>query len=285
MTRSDVEEPIRNRRLLVPVLLGVGALFFLGLAIYLGDRHESDMSRAQGDWELEFASLPGWFPEGFVGQLGQLRDIPQGVPLHGSHWRDQVHAAIEANPWVAEVEWIRRNDDEISFQAKFVRPVVAIEGAEGFHLCDSRGGIIDTQHGDRLSPTWRVPTYRPESGVLQLETLAALGELRVRGQEYDELLSLLEVLWDAGVYGRWSDVLSRISTQREDGRDRLWILEAHDGPDLDWGRAPGSPGVVALSDAKKIEHLRRTLRHLRELRDVPRVRLWDAAGPLVGVER
>ncbi|MEM7166348.1 MAG: hypothetical protein AAF581_12850 [Planctomycetota bacterium] len=281
MPRSDVEDPIRRRRFLMPTVILVLLLSFVGFSIYLQERHEEGVSRARGDWELSFASLPGWFPEGFVGQLAALRDIPRGVPLHGSHWRDQVQAAIASNPWVAEVEWIRRTGDEISFQAKFVRPVVAVEGRQGFYLCDSRGGVIDLQRGDELSSRWRVPTYRPERGLLEEATLGEpLGSL-----EFDELLRLVNVLWDAGIYGRWADQLARLSTRREGGQDRLWVLEVEDGPDLDWGRAPGSQGVVALSDDKKIAHLHRTLRYLPELRDVPQVRLWDATGPLVGVQR
>lgn len=275
---SDETEVTGSRRWLH---FGAGLLV---VAIILGGSHllrqgvEEDRSRAAGEWELHLDAVPTWIPAGFKGHLQELATIPRTVSLRSSYWRPRIVEALEENPWIERVERLDKEADGVRFEARFVRPVVGVQAQGGFLLCDSRGQVVDFAPGRDLSPSWRVPAYRSETGVLpRLESGAALGT-----PEFEQLFGLLQILWDGGIYERWASVLRRLTTRPRPDGDRFWILEAHQGPQLDWGRAPGNPRLAALPIERKLEHLERTLRQIDRLGDVPEVRLWDPHGPTIG---
>lgn len=283
MSRIENEET-RSSSGATRLLLRFGAILVVvalvvGLSAYLKHRYEEDTTTAVGDWELQLDRIPQWIPGDFEGQLVALTEIPQRVSLRSSHWRRRVHEELENNPWIARVDHLEREGEGIRFRAEFVRPVVGIQARGGYLLCDSKGKVIDFQPGLNLESAWRVPEYRPERGPLDpREDLVLLSET-----EFEELFSLLEVLWQGGIYERWASVLQRINTRTNPEQDRFWLLEVDRGPNLDWGRAPASRRVIALDANRKLDHLNRTLRYLSELKDVPEIRLWEPGGPLVGV--
>lgn len=268
---------------LATVIAAVAAL--IGLSSYLRIRARAEAEVAQGEWELQLDRVPAWFPDDFRGELVRLTEIPRSVSLRSSNWHQNLRERLEANPWVERITDLRRDDNGVRFRADFVRPVVGVQVRGGFLLCDSAGRAIDVQPGAGLDSRWKVPAYRPEGGLREPPaggTPVAAGLLAE--WEARELFGLLDVLWGAGIYERWADALVRLSTRVTAEGDCLWNLEANRGPRIDWGRAPGSDRVPELPVERKLEHLRRTLRFLDELSEVPEVRLWEAAGPLVGVD-
>lgn len=264
------------------VLASVAAL--VGLSAYLRISARSETEIARGEWELQFDQIPAWFPPRFEGALRELAQVPRRVSLQSSSWYSRLSQELEANPWIARVTHMEREGAGVRFRADFVRPVVAVQVRGGFLLCDSQGRGIDVQPGAGVDPTWQVPTYRPEGGLHAAPPYGSpLDGTILAKWEARELFGLLTVLWDGGIYERWAADLVRLNTRNTSEGDRLWLLVPRRGPRLDWGRSPASDRVPELSVERKLQHLQRTLRHFGELSEVPEVRLWEPAGPLVGV--
>ncbi len=276
--RSAEDDPSGWRRAGVRVgliFLVVGGLS--ALSLWARARVDTDLGIEGAQWSLLLDRLPTWFPNTFRGELAALNGLPEEVSLRPPYWRERLRERIEANPWIDQVKELRRRNGQIYFRASFVRPVVAVHADGGFLLVSSRGRVVDFQEGPYLREAWRLPEYLGELGPLEW---LPPGE-QLRGSSYAELMALLEVLWGAHIFDRWSGVVREIASEPRGEGDRLWVLRLAHGTELVWGRAPNSRFLSPLDDPTKLANLEEVLRNSSQLGRTQRIELWSDARPLV----
>lgn len=263
----------------LPVLMASLALALV-LAFGIVEVKESvdlRIARAGGEWELEPRGLPAWMPVGFGGEMAALRELPETVSLRSVRWRQQVRGTLLDSPWIQRVGHIDLEGDRMTFEAEMTRPVVGVRCHQGFLLVDSTGVVIDLQHGDSLDSAWGIPEYVPEKGGIEpLDPGVPL-----IGQEFRELVGLLEVLWSEGIYQRWPGVLPQVTCRLDDGDRRLWHLTTSSGTHLYWGRSPSSNSAEVATIDEKITCLRKVLPHADRLQGAGGVSLFSGEEPLV----
>jgi len=263
----------------LPVLM---ASFALALVVAFGivemkQSVDLRIARAGGEWALEPGALPSWMPDDFAGEMTVLRELPETVSLRSVRWRQQVREALLESPWIQSVGRIDLDRDRITFEAEMTRPVVAVRCHTGFLLVDSTGTVIDLQQGDSLDTAWGIPEYVPEVGGI--EPLAS--GVPLIGQEFRELVGLLDVLWDEGIYQRWPGILPQVTSRRDEGDRRLWHLTTSRGTHLYWGRSPAANSAEVATIEEKITCLRKVLPHTDRLLGAGGVSLFSGEEPMV----
>lgn len=250
-------------------------------------KHEVDLrlTRAGGVWSVEPSTLPDWFPEQFSGHLGSLRDIPSRVSLQSVHWQEEVKRELSTNPWISSIQSVERTADGIGFSGRFRRPSVGVRCQDGWLLADGSGRIIDRQPGDFLDPKWGIPEYIPVGvGAQQQQLAAATSGFILVGNQFEELFSLLSVLWTDKVFDRVPGFLHEISSTVEEGGARRWHLHTTAGIPLHWGRSPSSDAAAVTTSEQKLNCLRQVLELRHELTgssDIPGISLYSGEEPLV----
>ncbi|MFN0057092.1 MAG: hypothetical protein ACKVX7_01420 [Planctomycetota bacterium] len=239
---------------------------------------EESVAAYSGAWSFEMGELPPWLPVGFQGQLAQLKEIPQLVPLRSARWRELCTIAMSANPWVERVLALERQGLCVEFEAQLARPVVALRLREHFALVDAERRIIDLQPGFELDPAWGIPYYSPLSAPPRV----APGD-RLEHEEFVELLALVQALRGARAFELWSDRLPEVRARLEADGSLLWYLCCSTGMEAAWGRSPGSRRICPLSVSTKIKNLSELMSNWDRLNGVRLVSLYQEPRALVVV--
>ncbi len=281
-TQVNGAERSNGRNWLLVLLLLILFGTFLVIA-----KHEVDLrlTRAGGVWSVEPSTLPDWFPEQFEGHLDSLREIPARVSLQSVHWQEEVKRQLSMNPWISSIQRVERTTDGIGFSGSFRRPSVGVRCLDGWLLADGSGRIIDRQPGDYLDPKWGIPEYIPVGdGTQQRQLASATSGFILEGHQFEELFSLLSVLWTERVFDRVPGFFHEISSTVEDSGARLWHLHTTAGVPLHWGRSPASHIAAVTTSEMKLNCLRQVLELRHELTgssDIPGISLYSGDEPLV----
>lgn len=267
----------RNWPLRVGITCGL-LLVCLTASFIVRSRIDDAIAVESGDWRLWLQELPPWFPTGYRGSLVELDRLPETLSLRPPWGRDRLRSALEQNPWIDAVTSLERDGERIRFRARFARPIVGVRTVTGFALLDDDGRIIDSQPGGELYDEWRIPLYLPDAGVL--DPPPRPGTL-LGSEEFVELVSLLDVLWEARVFDRWPGVIRDLVSEPAASGGRLWIIRLRNGIEAAWGRAPASPHLSPLSSRARLENLRRVLSRWQDLASTRDIELWTEKQPVV----
>ena len=269
----------RGRSVQRSVVATVIALGIVALSLWTDDRVEERLAETEGEWSFSVGDWPEWIPYGFEGSLATLDELPRQVPLRSASWRRRLTRALEAHPWIERVDSIDRYGAEISFEAEFLRPVVAVEGSDGFLLVDSTGRVIDVDRTDELDPTWGIPLYRARRGPLP----DVAPGTRLDDLELEECLAIVRSLWDDDVLNRHPGRILVIDPMTRPGvPGLLWRLRLRMGEDLYWGRSPASSQVSLAPVEHKLTGLEQVLRLGDQIRGAGGISLFHDEPMVIG---
>ncbi|MCI0651008.1 MAG: hypothetical protein L0Z55_03915 [Planctomycetes bacterium] len=280
MARTESKPPAGASR--VRYLTAFAMLAMVVSAAYsMRDYVERRLAFAAAGWQFSNESLPAWMSVRAREDCArQIAEIPARVSLGSAFWREDLRAELEALSWIESVTSISRSGETITFNARFLRPVVAVRTAGGYLLVDSSGRVIDHAHGEYLSRDWGVPGYEPSAGPAPL---IAPGEL-CEDEELSELLEILGPLAEAGAFEAWPGAIREAAADLGRERDRFWILRLAHGTPVEWGRAPSSALPQSVAASAKQRGLLEVLSVWRELEGAARVELWVDERPMVAAQ-
>ena len=276
---TEVEAEIRGERAGLLVLIAVIALAIIACSTWMEGRVAERLRITEGAWQFDRAALPAWIPSDFRGTLAAIERVPETVPLRSANWRRRVANALEANPWVESVQRIDRTSRGVTFSARFLRPVVAVQVIDGFLLLDSTRRVIDTLQGSELDPAWNLPIYYPQRSDLPL---LAPGTL-LDQPEFEECLAIVRELWEVRIPERFPGQIPSLECYAEArSPGLLWRLNTPHGVHLYWGRSPASEQVSLRSAQHKIRSLEEVLDAGEAIRGAGGISLYDEEPTVVG---
>ena len=251
---TDQNAPWFGALLMLILFVGVG-LFLVHARKQVDSQLEADI----GPWQLTTAGILSpeirlWTPA-----LNDLNNVLSRVALDSVHWREQVKGELLKNPWVTEVENIRRVDGRVTFTAFLLRAAVGVR-CQGGHLLIGHGGeVIEFVPGDFLDEALEIPEYSSPGG---LERVSQDWKSLPVEVEWQELLALIEDL--ALTLEKQPGFIRDLQwNPHPDGG--LWTLICEGGLRLDWGRttpeARGIPGAVE----DKVQALRKVIENKGDL--------------------
>ena len=165
-------------------------------------------------------------------------------------------AALNGNPWVADVDRIRqRRDGGIDVLADYRQPVAIVAGASGYHRVDNSATELPGLFVTSQLPALDLP-------VIEGVQSPAKGPGNVwRGDDLVDALSLVKVLRGQPFFHQITkiDVTERDAEQRA----RLVLLSSH--VQIKWGLAPGLGEPIERDTATKLQRLARVLRTQRTI--------------------
>ncbi len=263
--------PLKRGALWSGLLLVGFALASYGVQSFV----ERRVAEEAAGYVFDLEQLPEWWPDDYDGSLEKIREIPKSVSLRSPFWYRRVRQELEACPWIERIGRLERHEGRVTFEAHFVRPVLALKVGQQFALLDERGRVLGIEF-DRLSRAWGIPFF---------ESLEEIPELRAGEPaliaERRELFALTRTLWEAGVFAQWPHALVEISCRFLEDRTRWWILEHEDGVRLVWGRSPGSEHATAVALPEKLDNLTVALTFIRDGLPVRQISLCQDSTPVV----
>ncbi len=193
-------------------------------------------------------------PDWIEGQIAQrlreaVAEVVRSDPFDGRGLTDAA-AVLTMDPWVEEVQQVRRTPRGVEVEATYREPLAMVEARDGFH-------IIDTQ-GVRLAGPAYWHALEPSGLPLIINVSAAPpSELGFPwdGAEIEAGVELVKLL-------RGEPFAPQITMydvgQRDARTDKLCLVLHTDGGAVVWGRPPGDAWAVAeVSTPEKVDRLRR----------------------------
>ncbi|MEM8782422.1 MAG: hypothetical protein AAGE65_06130 [Planctomycetota bacterium] len=231
-------------------VVGAGVAWTAGQSALVGYAQEH-RSRPVTPADVTLLDAPPWVAGGKIEQ--RLKDdAAQRVkadPFDAQGLMDAA-AVLTLDPWVAEVNQVRRTPDGVIVEAEYREPLAMVKARDGFH-------IVDTQGVRLAGPAYWQALEPAGLPLITNVTVAPPGELGLpwEGAEIEAGVELVKLLKDEPFAPQ---ILAYDVGQRDPRTGKLALVLQTDGGGVVWGRPPGDAWSVAeVSTQEKIDRLRR----------------------------
>ncbi|MEM1445804.1 MAG: hypothetical protein AAGF84_07110 [Planctomycetota bacterium] len=232
------------------LIVGTGVAWTTGQSALIGyaqDHRSLPVTPA----DVTLLDAPPWIAGGKIEQ--RLRDAAaqriKADPFDGRGLQDAA-AMLTLDPWVAEVQQVRRTPTGVVVEAEYRQPLAMVKARDGYHIVDTEGvRLAGPAYWQALEPAG-LP-------LITNVTVAPPGELGLpwEGAEIEAGVELVKLLQDEPFAPQ---ITAYDVGQRDPRTNKLCLVLQTDGGGVIWGRPPGDAWAVAeVSTQEKVQRLRR----------------------------
>jgi hypothetical protein len=262
----------------IVVLMGV-----IATAVWAARKHvDRDITFPRQPPQVVIKDRPVWMSDVLAEQIVRLAKPAGARSVYDHQLLREVSLALESNPWVKQVNAVRRlyaerPGDTIEIDAEFRAPLAMVKWGDYYWLIDGDAYKLPEQFRQEqvlkiVRGTDGRTNIRVIEGVLRPPPQVAekwLGADLAAGLEMVKLL-----------YGkRYADEIISVDVSnfdgRRDAREAHIVLGTHRGTQIRWGRVPSAKDAfVEVPAAKKLEYLQQVWEQYQRV---------DAAQPWIDI--
>ena len=244
----------RPNLLLMAALLGVAVVLGptgIRLLPSLNRQPEYLLQRS----EIHIPEAPRWIPSGFLNQVLKQAEVTEGASVLDRDLAQRLGQAFERHPWVQGPVKVRITiPARVDVQFGFREPIGMVAINDGFYPIDIESRLLPPEDFP-ASEVARFPRIvavgAPPSGSVG----QAWGDERVVGAA--RLANVLSPHWEE--FKLQSIEVPRRETAQLKYDELQYVLIAHGGSKIIWGRAPGHGHPLEVTDEQKIGRLQQFL--------------------------
>lgn len=245
-----------HRRLFRPKLLLAAALIILGVASFpslqklLPDLSQRAEYRVRAS-QIQVTQPPHWVPHDFVEQVVQQANLSQEMSLLDDNLTQEIAEAFQLNPWVDQVESVRKSvPGTVEVKLTYRRPVAMVQVKQGMYPIDGQGVLLPPENFS-VADTKLYPLIANVFSTPQGPAGTPWGDVVVVGAA--RLANELAPHWKK--FQLAAIVCPRSSSSEPALDDGQYALTVAGGSRIIWGRAPGSDHPGELSTEQKVGRL------------------------------